>query len=1059
MYSRRVTSTPAPRITRFARFVLMAMLGVFALGFVLNLKQVSARWKKASEPTRTAESGTPAVVQRARRNLVTTAAAVQSTVSVTTVSAASFEGVVVAPDSIVSSFGENLATQTLVASDTDPSTPGIQLPTQLAGTVVEVNNRRAGLFFVSPGQINYVLPAATETGTANVVVKSGGGTTSTGSVQVARTVPSIFSANADGKGVPAATILRVKSSGQQIYEPIAQFSTTDNKFIPKPIDMGPETDRVFLILYLTGVRNAGGAANVRMMMGGEELVPSGLAPQPDFVGLDQINVELPRTLIGKGMLKLSITPKDSTGGDPNLQFSASNPVDIEIAGTTGATPPKVMGWGSVSALAGTELVINGSGFSTTAGGNQVRIGGLEVTDIVPMQPNQLKIMVPFGVSTAPVSVRTAQGEGISSINLPVRTSISGYVENTSRLPLQGVNVTVNGTSITTKTNEDGSFVLPDVPAAVQFVDIDGGAVGSNPPYPKIQLKISTQNNRDNQFTRAISLQQAIGSGGTVGTGAVAGMAGENGAASLAEAAPIVIQTGDYRLDVNSATSARFPTGESVGTLTLTPLKDARTPVELPLGYFSSAIVQITPFKVKLNPGAQLTFPNTDGFPAGTPASLFRFDHAEGRFVEDKSVRAAVSADGKFIQTDSGAIRETSLFFAAILRPTTTITGRVVEKADGKTPVVRATVSFRGAQAVTDSLGGYILRFAPVKEGERISVEATILRSSGRVDRTTSTIVPAVIGGTTKMIPIIMPGVADNRPPTILVQQDVQVDEGKTLDIPVFISDPDAGQTVTVRAQVPPFVSFNRAVSANSAAAFNLSVRPNFAQAGKYKVTISATDNLTGSTTETIDLVVNDVNRPPIAREVGVTIDEDGQANIVLDGSDPDGDRVTYALVSQPASGTISGTAPNLVYKPNLNFNGIDRFSYKVNDGRIDGNTAIVVVTVNPVNDAPIISVPGPQTVDAGKEISFAVTASDIDSPTGVVITATGMPNGATLTPVPGTTPAAQFRWTPTAAGTVTITFRVTDSGSPALSDSKQVTITVKEVPATGGESVMKIIRN
>jgi uncharacterized protein (TIGR03437 family) len=1040
----------------------MAMLGIFALGLALNLKQVSARWKKDNEPARSANPGTAATVQqRARRTLVMTAAAVQASVPVSTVSAASFEGFVVAPDSIVSSFGESLATQTLVASDIDPSTPGIQLPTQLAGTTVEVNNRRAGLFFVSPGQINYVLPAATETGTANIVVKSGGGTTSTGSVQVVRTVPSIFTANADGKGVPAATLLRVKASGQQTYEAIAQFSSTDNKFIPKPIDMGPDTDRVFLILYLTGVRNAGSAANVRLMIGGEELSPSGLAPQPDFVGLDQINVELPRTLIGKGALRLSVTPKDSTSSDPNLQFSASNPVDIEIAGTTGAAPPKVNGWDS-AALAGTELIINGSGFSTAPGGNQVRIGSLDVDDIVNQLPNQLKIMVPFGVSSGPVSVRTAQGQGTSSDSLPVRTSISGYVENTSRLPLQGVNVSVQGTSISTKTNEDGSFVLPDVPTAIQFVNVDGGAVGSNPPYPKIQLKIAAQNNRDNQFTRAISLQQATGSGGTVGTGAIAGMTGENGTeASLAEAAPIVIQTGDYRLDVNNATSARFPTGETVGTLTLTPLKDARTPVELPLGFFSSAIVQITPFKVKLNPGAQLTFPNTDGFSAGTPASLFRFDHEEGRFVEDKSVRASVSADGKFIQTDLGAIRETSLYFAAILRPTTTITGRVVEKADGKTPVMRATVSFRGAQAVTDSLGGYILRFVPVKERENISVEASVLRASGRVDRTTSAVVPAVIGGTTKMIPIIMPGVADNRPPTILVQQDVRVDEGKTLDIPVFISDPDVGQTVNVRAQVPSFVGFTRAVSSNSAAAFNLSIKPNFSQAGKYRITIIATDNLSQSATETIDLVVNDVNRPPIAKEIGVVIDEDGQANIVLDGSDPDGDRVSYSLVGQPASGTISGTAPNLVYKPNLNFNGIDRFSYKVNDGKVDGNTAIVIITVNPVNDAPIISVPGPQTVDAGKELSFAVTASDIDNPTGVIITATGMPNGATLTPVAGTTPAAQFKWTPeaTAVGVYTITFKVTDPGNPPLSDSKQVTITVKQVPVTGGEPVIKIIRN
>src|SRR5262249_34069546 len=135
-------------------------------------------------------------------------------VAVSTVSAASFETLPVSPDSIVSSFGVALATQTVVASDADPNTPGIQLPTELAGTTVEVNGIRAGLFFVSGGQVNYAMPTATQAGIANIVIRSGDGTVSSGTVQVAQVAPSIFSANANGKGVPAATLLRVRN-GQQ----------------------------------------------------------------------------------------------------------------------------------------------------------------------------------------------------------------------------------------------------------------------------------------------------------------------------------------------------------------------------------------------------------------------------------------------------------------------------------------------------------------------------------------------------------------------------------------------------------------------------------------------------------------------------------------------------------------------------------------------------------------------------------------------------------------------------------------------------------------------------
>ena len=62
------------------------------------------------------------------------------------VSAANYEATV-APDSIASIFGVGLATGTLVGGDSDPNTPGIQLPTQLAGTTVEINGQRAPLFF------------------------------------------------------------------------------------------------------------------------------------------------------------------------------------------------------------------------------------------------------------------------------------------------------------------------------------------------------------------------------------------------------------------------------------------------------------------------------------------------------------------------------------------------------------------------------------------------------------------------------------------------------------------------------------------------------------------------------------------------------------------------------------------------------------------------------------------------------------------------------------------------------------------------------------------------
>src|SRR5262249_36704437 len=116
-----------------------------------------------------------------------------SSATVTTISAAAYDSVpFVAPESIVAAFGTNLASTTQIAT-------AQPLPTDLGGTSVEVNGRKAGLFFVSPNQINYVIPAATELGTANVVVKNGTATPTTGTVQVTRVAPAIFTANANGR--------------------------------------------------------------------------------------------------------------------------------------------------------------------------------------------------------------------------------------------------------------------------------------------------------------------------------------------------------------------------------------------------------------------------------------------------------------------------------------------------------------------------------------------------------------------------------------------------------------------------------------------------------------------------------------------------------------------------------------------------------------------------------------------------------------------------------------------------------------------------------------------
>jgi autotransporter-associated beta strand protein len=95
------------------------------------------------------------------------------------------------------------------------------------------------------------------------------------------------------------------------------------------------------------------------------------------------------------------------------------------------------------------------------------------------------------------------------------------------------------------------------------------------------------------------------------------------------------------------------------------------------------------------------------------------------------------------------------------------------------------------------------------------------------------------------------------------------------------------------------------------------------------------------------------NAAPSAAEQSLTVAEDSPGSVVLQGSDPDGTVQEYRIVSGPAHGMVTGEAPNVVYTPAADYNGSDSFTFTVADnlGAVSA-PATVVITVQPVNDAP-----------------------------------------------------------------------------------------------------------
>jgi uncharacterized protein (TIGR03437 family) len=239
-----------------------------------------------------------------------------ATMLATSVSGASFSGHENAQESILSVFGTNLATATQGAS----STP---LPTNLAGTRVLVRDslgieRAAPLFFVSPTQINYQIPPGTETGLATVSIHNNGSITARGTIQVVAVAPGIFTAAANGKDFAAAEIVRIKTNGQQSAEPVARWDATQAKFVAVPIEFG--ADEIVLVLYATGVRHRSDLKNVSATVAGLPMNVEYAGNQNQFVGLDQINIRLSRSLVGRGEVDVKLT----------MDGSAANVVKINV---------------------------------------------------------------------------------------------------------------------------------------------------------------------------------------------------------------------------------------------------------------------------------------------------------------------------------------------------------------------------------------------------------------------------------------------------------------------------------------------------------------------------------------------------------------------------------------------------------------------------------------------------------------------------------------------------------------------------------------------------------
>jgi VCBS repeat-containing protein len=192
-------------------------------------------------------------------------------------------------------------------------------------------------------------------------------------------------------------------------------------------------------------------------------------------------------------------------------------------------------------------------------------------------------------------------------------------------------------------------------------------------------------------------------------------------------------------------------------------------------------------------------------------------------------------------------------------------------------------------------------------------------------------------------------------------------------------------------------------------------------------------------TAIVVLLLTTANSPPVAEPATMSTQEDTPKSLTLAGSDKDGGHLTYSVVTQPAHGRLSGTAPEMTYNPGTNFHGSDSFTFKVSDGAADSAAATVTITVEPINDPPT---PSDDILEAQEDAPVAtidVLANDADADGDrlVVVDATQGENGSVTIGADSTLAYAPGR---NFSGTDTFTYTLSDGKGGTATATVSVTI-------------------
>lgn len=210
----------------------------------------------------------------------------------------------------------------------------------------------------------------------------------------------------------------------------------------------------------------------------------------------------------------------------------------------------------------------------------------------------------------------------------------------------------------------------------------------------------------------------------------------------------------------------------------------------------------------------------------------------------------------------------------------------------------------------------------------------------------------------------------NNPPAIPDQQLItSVDQA--LNVVLKASDLD-GDAVTIQIILPP----GHGSIGGEGGSYLYQPKPGFL--GDDSFSVEASDGAGGATPATVRIRVTNENSAPVIDDISIRARVGASTPIELRATDKEANALTFAVLSQPANGTLSGMPPHLTYTPEPDFVGPDRFSFKASDGLLESDPGFVLIAVDYFNH-PAVTTNQTVTIERNTSSVILLSVTDEDS--------------------------------------------------------------------------------